>query len=245
MNREFKENKYSNELNTRIYLGLNMLLVSGISLLTNLQTGILSLTIMNLIVIALKIVNNNGKINLSNNNLLSEVMNKSNLAVIIGASYIAMLFKMINPNYTLYLIIGLQILNFSTTLFHFMKERIYSQSRYILQLSKHLDRLSKISIIGFIILFQFFDKVNLTIASIIVYEIIQILIQNERFRMNDFSFVYRILVVVITQYFYLQGIVSIEILFYTITMLFYFINFRYGKIFVLDPRSLQSRGTRS
>jgi hypothetical protein len=96
---------------------------------------------------------------------------------------------------------------------------------------------------GSIAIFTVITALNLStilvmIACIVFGEIIQIHIANKRILISDFNFIYRLLLIVFAQYLYILNILNIEALTLIIILFYYLISIVYGKIFILDSRSI-------
>lgn len=238
MNRSYKLEKYNVELNIRIYLSTQLIVLGLLIFIFTLNQALLALISFNLFLTFILNQSINWAQLTLKKTILYEIFKISNLSMLLGALYISLLFKITNSSETIYLIIGLQVLNLVTNTFHFVKEYLTTRPRVFIILNNYVYQAGIILSITVFSLGLFSTiTTSILVISIVLFEILQVAVQNERIRRNDFLFSYRLILVVIAELLFLNDWLALEILIF-VTIFYYFLNLRYGKTLVLGSRPL-------
>jgi hypothetical protein len=240
----------------RILMGVQLFFAGTLSILIDFKTSILILSIINLILVIWFYFRNpqvkhvfENDITKQNNFLLkyfqpilSRLVKKGNASIILGSIFMSNLFLIIESQYSIYLVLGLQILNAATNFYHLFKKNRYFETHFLHFLEKiNYSLIYLILISCSFLVIHFTGKLNLVfnIISIVIFgEIGLIHISNKRLLKSDFKFVYRLAVVVIIQYLYLKEFLSIEILLLSCAFIYYYISFKYGEKYILDSGAI-------
>lgn len=234
--------KHGIEKNLRIYLGLQLLISAILTAFFQIENSIIIITAINIIIVIISYRNLFTFLEpLSEEKVGNFFIKKSNLTIILGSFFISNLFIIIDKSQTIYLVLGLQTINIFTNSYHYFKHFTIMN----INIQNFLNGLpyGRLYFFGSIAIFTVITALNLStilvmIACIVFGEIIQIHIANKRILISDFNFIYRLLLIVFAQYLYILNILNIEALTLIIILFYYLISIVYGKIFILDSRSV-------
>jgi hypothetical protein len=241
----------------RVFVGTQLFFAGISSIFIEFEKAILCISLINLFLVLWFYSHNTEKKYLFENNVSDQnnrltnyfttiffrFIKKSNLSIIIGSVFMSNLFLIIEKQYSIFLVVGLQLLNAATNFYHLFKRNHFFERNILHYLEKIKYRLIySILVICSFVLINLTGKFNLNfhIIGIVIFgEIGLIHISNKRILKSDFKFVYRLAAVVLIEYLYLYEFLSIEYLLLSCAFIYYYLSFKYGEIYILDSRPIQ------
>jgi hypothetical protein len=249
-------NNIEREKKLRLYNGVQLFIAGLIAFFIELKYALQLFTLINFIVVISEFLKER---NVKTRNLKSSLFilskNKTNyfknfffkgsISIIIGSFYISNLFLIIEKDNTLFLVIGLQILNALTNAYHLLKNHIFFKYNFSDLLNKfpYTKVYTILFFLSLISIWFFPIKSNTLylVLIILIGEMGLIHISNLRMIKGDFNFVYRLSFIVLIQLLFIHNMLPFIIVFILISTVYYLASIIYGEVFILGSRSFRSK----
>jgi hypothetical protein len=228
--------EYKFDRHIRLYLGIQLFLCSLASFILGLYQSIALISVINLFLVIFSL----NKIQIGNRKIqFEDLFSLGSIALIVGSFYIEAMFQVINKQYTILLIYGLQLINLYNGIYHFFRNKINIWSPLRILYEEYIP-LFAIIISIFSVLLSYFFKSSETIFFIISFVVCEISITHlfvMRQKKNNFNFVYRLIVVVLIMNMLKNQNYELLIIHFMLVFFYYLITIIYGRYFILGSRS--------